>query len=122
MTAFDDILKADAAAFTNTSEFGETVVYVPGQPTTANPKRTINALVTRHPPRPMNSDPAWKAPKLIVQVMNDATLGISSAQLDTTDRIVVAEVLGQTADPRGLNVRMADGVGMDTGMLTLELR
>jgi hypothetical protein len=121
MGAFNDILIADAAAFTNPDEFGEEVTYTPLMPTASNPIRAINALVIRHPPRPMNASPQWIAPKMMVQVANDATLGITPTQLDTGgDTITVAYKMGGTA--QAYKIQLADGAGVDGGMMNLELK
>jgi hypothetical protein len=121
MTVFDDILKADAAAMCNPSEFGEAVTYTPVMPTASNPIRAINAMVVRHPPRPMNAGPQWIAPRMVIHVQNDSTDGITPTQLDTGgDTITVAYKLGDTAKP--YKIQAGDGAAVDTGMLTLELR
>lgn len=118
MSIFDDIMAADAQAVCG-GEFSEAVVYTPSNPSASNPKRTINAVIQRNPPAPLRAAPDYIGPRMIVQVANDATLGISSASLDTGgDTITVAYRIGATP----IACKLPHPAAMDAAMLTFELR
>jgi hypothetical protein len=95
----------------------ESVVYRPASPGAGKPAtRTIQALVTRGVPEPYLSG---AAPVLHVCVLNDATDGISSAEVDTgADLIDVPERFGGTAGGKGI----AQIAAQDPEFLTLEMR
>jgi hypothetical protein len=121
MTEFNAVL-ADDAANVFLAEFAEDVTYNPVTPTPANPVRSIRAVVTRQPPQPHPAMGDYVQPKMLIQVANDATLGISSATLDTGgDTITVAyRIGGSTGDYR---IAIPQGrESHDAGMLLLELR
>ena len=110
---FDQALIDTAAEFTDT--FAESVTYYPK----AGGSRAISAVVTRQQPAEVDGAPHGHAPKLSVHVINDATTGISSAELDTGgDEINVAVRTGDTATRR----RITKIISIDAGMMELELR
>jgi hypothetical protein len=123
MSIFDDIMAADLQAVSGESgEFAEAVVYTPSSPTSANPMRTIYAIIQRDPPVPKNAAPDYINPKMVVVVPNDQTLGISSTTMDLGgDTLTVAYRPGTTAEP--YKIRLPSGPGsMDVAGLTFELR
>jgi hypothetical protein len=130
MTAFNAMLAADAGAVF-LQEFAETVTYTPVTPTTANPVRTLQAVVWRDPPAPLRGGLAasnWTPPQMIIRVGNSAGAvngagGIDPALLDTGgDTITVAYRLGQNPQAYRIHLPDAGTETMDPGMLTLELR
>ncbi len=79
--------------------------------------RVINAIVDRNPigPTPAGHD----SPVMYVWVDNDATTGISSAEIDRGgDRIEVAQVIGKTKVQRAINRILRQTLGW----LLLEIR
>ena len=121
MTAFDDILAADAVNMAG-GEFSEPVIYTPSSPSGGNPTRTIQAVIQRNPPATVSGNPNYITPKMIVVVANSATEGIASATMDTGgDTITVAYRPGETAV--AYRIHLPDGTGsMDAALLTFELR
>jgi hypothetical protein len=117
-------LQADAAfimADVDAIPGSEEVVYTKPDGTT----RTINAVVQRDPPGRVTPGGELVLPKLSVTVANDATYGITSAEVDArgADRITVAERIGQTAKAFAVYVPEAGaGPWHNAGFLTLELR
>ena len=110
---FDQALIDTAAEFADT--FGESVTYYPK----AGGSRAITAVVTREQPAQVDGAPYGHTPKLSVQVINSATTGISSAEINTGgDEICIAVRAGETAERR----RITKIVSMDHGMMELELR
>jgi hypothetical protein len=91
MGKLDDVLAADGAFMVDTDGFGETVTY------TARGKapKTLEAVVFRNPPAPVNGSLTATAPLMTVWVRNHATYGVTS--VDTGgDTITVAERVGDT--------------------------
>lgn len=116
-----DLFLSDAsAAFLNSSEFGEQVVYIKRDGTT----RTINAIVDRTPPERVTSNGQVWAPKLTVSVANSATLGILAAELDAygNDRIRTCLRPGGTTYDFGAFIPPPGQPWIDEGIITLELR
>ena len=110
---FDQELIDTAAEHLTT--FGETVTYYPK----AGGSRSITAVVSRQPPGSLDGAPHGHAPRLSVHVKNDATAGISSAEIDTGgDELNLAVRIGEAAENR----RITKILNMDHGMLELELR
>jgi hypothetical protein len=121
MTAFDDIMGADALNMV-AGEFGESVVYTPASPDVNNQERTINAIVERTAPAPIRAQENWTPPRMVIRVANDAVKGVTPAQLDTGgDTITVSYRRGEGAKPFRVGLA-AQGEFCDAGMLVLELR
>ncbi len=99
------------------SEFGETVDYYADGATLT---RSITAVVDRQPPAaPASAPGGLREPFLLVEVANDATLGISSAALDLGRACLgVALRPGQARTKR----RAVAIVAQDLGMIRLEVR
>jgi len=97
------------------SDFAEAVIYRPhaGRP------RSILAVVDREPPAFLAEANGPQTPGLHVIVRNNATEGISAAELDTgLDTIDVASRVGGEVTTRSI-VRL---VQQDAGLLRLEVR
>jgi hypothetical protein len=96
------------------STFGETVTYYPA----AGGSRGISAIVERDGPAKLDDAPHGVSDKLIIQVANDATTGISSDEVNTMKDIVkVAVRIGDTAQDK----LITDILSQDAGMMRLEL-
>lgn len=109
---WDAMVTAAASKFTDC--FGESVVYRPR----TGAARTIRAIVDRQSYAAIPGLSQGIGPNVTVHVLNSATLGISSTELDTGgDKMDVALRLGKTAETRVI----ARLVGHDAGMLDLEL-
>ena len=81
--------------------------------------RTIRARVRRQVSAPVAGERRVIAPECLVEVANDATYGISSAELDLGgDQVKIALRLGKTPELRTI----ANLVYHDAGMLRLEVR
>ena len=119
MTLHDTILADASVVFTSTDDFAEWVVYTPHQkfgqavPT----PRSIKAVVIRDQITSLDGDtvsPVWQ-----VHVANDATLGISSAELDLGgDKITLPPRDGLEAKSRSITQLLIQ----DHGMLVIECR
>jgi hypothetical protein len=110
-----DALAVDAASFL--ADFGETVIYRPAAVGAAT--RTIVAVVNRPEPQPSGPVNAWEGMAITITVANNATTGISAAELDSgRDKIDVALRVGGTVAARPI----VGIVSQDSGMLTLEVR
>ena len=95
----------------------ETITYRPDG--VALSDRSIEAVVERDPPEPVRETPGLLRPGIIVHVRNDATLGISAAELDTgQDVLLLAKRVGGTA----VAMHIATILTQDAGLLSLEVR
>lgn len=115
------IIDDAATVFCNADDFAEAVVYHPHRFYGAEerPPRTINAVVMREAIAVIDGDGDTVAPMWEVHVANDATLGISSSELDLGgDKISLAPRVGETPERRSIT-RL---IGHDEGMLILECR
>ena len=110
---FDQALIDTRADFLDT--FGETITYYPK----AGGSREITGIVTRLQAAELDGAPYGHSPKITIHVANDATIGISSAEIDTGgDEIKCSIRIGETA----ANRRITKILNMDPGMMELELR
>jgi len=92
-----DRAKRELAAWVRQGQT-ESCLYRPGRDDL--PQRTIAVTVDRGGPEPFGQG---QAPGFAVTVLNDATDGIPAATLDVgADRIDVAERVGGTPSPRGV--------------------
>jgi hypothetical protein len=119
LSDFDQLLIDTAPEFA--SGFGERIVFTPrsGIP------RTIDAIVDRSPPMRVNAAGQVVTPKMTIQVVNDATAGISSAQLDAygNDKATLALRIGGEAQEFGVYLPdQSSGSYSDAGMITLDLK
>lgn len=116
MNLLNEMMAADAAFLMADDGFAEAVIYTPRNGTA----RTINAIVDRNPPA-LATSPGDPMPLMTVSVANNATTGISSAELDVGgDTITVAYRIGRTA--KSYQIHLPDGVTHDRAILNLELR
>jgi len=79
--------------------FGETIIYYPS----GGSSREITAIVkSRDMPTGLDGIPRGNSPIFIIQVVNDATKGIASHEIDdsSADKIGLPIRLGQTAQQR----------------------
>ncbi len=107
MGAFDEMLKDDAAAFTDTgSGTGEEIVI-----TQAGVSRTISATVERHPPDPNQNGHQGRSVWARVSIANDAVLGASSINR-LKDTITLALIQGGTAKAIPITEIMDQDAGM----------
>ena len=107
------------AAFIET--WGEAIHYiaVQGATTTAGSGRAITAVVDRQPPAPQPPAPGGVRPMMVVYVINSATTGISAAELDIgQDILMIPERVGGSESAFHID-RM---VTQDEGLLALEVR
>jgi len=82
-------------------------------------KRQITALVNRQPVDDLGDAPVGTAPRLTVNVRNNATYGISSSEIDLgRDKVLVPVRLGEAAQKRKLSKILSQ----DAGMMVVELR
>jgi hypothetical protein len=119
MSEFDDLLIETASEFAD--GFGEPITYTPK----GGAARSINAIVDRNPPERINVRGDIVTPKMTIMVANDATAGISSAELDAygNDKVTVALRIGGVAQEFGVYLPDASaGNFMDAGMITLDLK
>jgi hypothetical protein len=104
-------------------QWGESVTYTPR----SGAARSIKAIVDRNVPRPVGGPgEGVNRPDLTIEVANRATSiaddgygGISSAGVDTGgDKVTLPKRIGQAAQ----DMRIAQVLGQDEAMLTLEVR
>ena len=113
-TAFDSLF-ALAAFPVLLTQYGEAVTYVPliGSP------RSITGIVERSPRAQYGPNDQVIRPQFVVRVLNDSTLGISSAELnDGGDQITVTERIGDAAQ---VTIRIKLLNSQDSGVLNLAL-
>jgi hypothetical protein len=116
MSLMDDILEADAAAFVNADEFGESVNYMP---VTGDP-REVSAGVERNPPMMVMNLPNTNAPMFLVLVANNAITGISAEEINRgSDRIGIKIHKG---DAEYAEFRITVIEKEDAGMILLQVR
>lgn len=116
MTLHDTIIADASLVFCNPSDFAEEVTY---QPYGGGSARPINAVVIREPDGSFGNDEQSELPRLVVNVENSATTGISSGELrEGRDKILVAVRSGGTPEPRTITNLLSH----DEGMLELECR
>jgi len=91
--------------------FADSVVYVPGD---GGGERTIDAVIDYDGVQPVPGTPQGKTYSIQVSVRNSATLGISTAEVDTgRDKVKVPPRTGQTAEAR----RIVDIIEQDSSMV-----
>ena len=107
-------MRIDAASvFTNTDEFAETVVYYAGGGSVG---RAIKAVIERDVQT--ITDQGIPALATFINVANDATLGITSTEVDTgRDKLSVSLRLNETAQLRQI-IQVTD---TDDGMIRFEV-
>jgi len=82
-------------------------------------ERQISALVNRQPAEGLGDMPEGTAPRLTINVRNDAAYGIYSSEIDLgRDKVSVPVRLGEAAQERKLSKILSQ----DAGMMVLELR
>lgn len=107
-----DSIETDASIFTNSNEFGESVVYRPRGGTA----RTISAVVFRLLPQ-ANDDENRSLTVFEVHVANSGTTGIAASEINLGgDEIDLADRVGKTPKPRSI-VQITE---QDEGMLVLQ--
>lgn len=93
----------------------EAIIYLPA----AGGSRAIDALVNREQPAETGDAPHGHAPLLTIVVINSATTGISSDEVDCGgDKVELPVRLGETAQER----LIAGIISQDSGMMKLEVR
>ena len=106
-----DLYGGDTAMLT---DVGETLTYRPR----AGGTRSITGIIERDPPETLPQSPRGIAESMTIHVVNSATTGISSGEIDTGgDKIDVPVRFGETAKTRTII-----GFEHDAGMLRLEVR
>lgn len=113
-----NLIDADAlTVFCNPNDFAESVTYWPRGATTG---RTINAVVQREQIAAFAEDGSQtNLPSFLVNVANDATSGISSAEINTGgDSIELPPRDGKTA----VRKTIMQIISQDHGMLEIECR
>ena len=109
---FDQELVDTAPEFSST--FGETGTYYPF----GGDAREIAAIVNRQEPAELDGAPHGAAPKLTIDVENDATTGISSSEVNTMkDEYKLPVRIGETAQKR----LIIEILSQDAGRMKLEL-
>ncbi len=90
-------------------QFGETVTYYPN----SGASRSITAMVLREELATVGELGDVQSQSIVVRVLNDATVGISSTEVETGgDEIGVALRLGEAAKRRAIVRVQADSTGM----------
>jgi len=120
MSLADRIASDAANVFLNSDHFAETVTYYPHRFHTAAVRepRSIKAVVIRNQVSVFNPDETIMT-EFEVRVANNATTGISSAELDSGgDKIELAAKIGETASKRSIQYMTEH----DEGMLVLICR
>jgi hypothetical protein len=107
-----ETIQTDAALFVSTSDFGESVIYRPRQKS----ERPISATVFRQLAEAID-DENRSVTVFEVHVINSATTGISSEEIDLGgDMIDLADRIGKTGRPRAIT----QIVESDEGMLVIK--
>lgn len=107
-----DSIASDASIFTNSDEFGESVVYRPKVGTA----RSISATVFRLLPQ-ANDDENRSLTVFEVHVANSSTTGIAASEINLGgDEIDLSDRVGKTPKPRSI-VQITE---QDEGMLVLQ--
>lgn len=115
MSLINDQLLADAAAHIDSDGFAESVTYIKGTGAT----RTIYAVVDRGVVEAMTDAAPASVKKITITVVNSATTGIASTELDNLDRVRLDAELDGVLMSKTINPHNAV---IDQGMLRLELR
>jgi len=109
---FDTALIATAGAFS--TMFGETVVYKP----LGGDERSIQAIVTRPGLGPVGGGEDGDTELTTINVENDATTGISTAEVDTGgDKVSLPTRIGNAAEDRPIGPI----ISQDAGRVTYEV-
>lgn len=115
MGLLNQVILVDAAAFTDTDGFGESVTYTP----LGGSARPIAAFVERDPPERIGGDGSVYRAKMEITVANSATLGILATEINNGgDTVTVAYPQGATA---AAHVIVGKPIIQDAGMIRLEL-
>ncbi len=114
--SFDDLVKSDAPAFLAT--FGESIAVYPP----VGAARQIRAIVTRGPVAQTSPQTLGIAPKMLIEVANDSTIGIASSEQPWIGWYAeLANDIG--GDVKKFQIFRPDGeFSQDAGMLMLALR
>jgi len=105
-------LKTDAAGLF--ADFGESIVYRP----LAGKPRSVEAVVDRQPPAPIDGSPGGIRPAMIVVVRNDEQTGIGSREIDTGgDRMEIVPRVGE----KPIEFRITEVGQNDEGTLELKV-
>lgn len=108
------MLAAESAIFIDNLG-AEAITYLPA----AGGSRAIDALINREQPAETGDAPQGHAPLLTIVVINSATTGISSDEVDCGgDKVNLPVRLGETAQQR----RITGIISQDSGMVKLEVR
>jgi hypothetical protein len=95
--------------------YGEAVIYYPS----AGGSRNITAIVDRGNVQSLGGAPAGQGQVIEIDVANDATVGISSSEVNTGgDKVAVSKRIGEAAVSR----RITRIISQDAGFIRLELR
>ncbi len=115
MTLHDTIIADAAGVFCNANDFAESATYHPR----SGSQRSIDVIINREALAVFSQDGDTITPVFEIQVANDSTLGISSAELNLGgDMLAFAIRVGQSASSRSITKLL----GHDEGMLILECR
>jgi len=107
MTTFDDLFQNSFDLLLN--QFGESVIYSP----LSGDDRTITAIVDRSPPEVYSPSGSAITVSCIVRCHDDATNGITSAEIDAGDQIKIPVNKGDTATFRNVKLNLqGDGGGV----------
>lgn len=147
MQTFDEILEDSAELFLNDDFAPETITYIrqssalnlmalatigvltglPAAMATIGvglaewdlTEREIEALISRQPVDDLGDMPVGTSPRLLINVRNDSTYGISSSEIDLGKDLVSLPVrLGEVAQ----EWKISKLISQDAGMMVLELR
>ncbi len=110
-SVMDGLLASQAGIFL--AKFGEAITYYPA----GGGSRSIVGIVDRNPVSGVNGVPHGNTPKFVISVKNASADGISSSEIDTTDKIGFSGRIGRTAIQR----RIQGIQWHDHGMLYLEV-
>ena len=116
MGLLDTVLANDAAFLADIDEFGESISYIKRDGTT----RAIVGIVVRNVLRRIAGAPTPQpiSPWIEVTVRNDATYGISTAEIDCgADAISLPRRIGESA----ATLQLVSIIHQDHGMVTIKL-
>lgn len=120
--SLNDLIKDDASAvFMAAGGWRESATYKPKLYSVGDsrPDRTINIVIDRQEATIISEDQQVPAPVWQIEVVNDATLGISSEELDLGgDVLSFPSRVGESATDHTITRLLAH----DHGMLSLECR
>lgn len=113
MADFDTHIDGTGALFL--TEFGESITYHPA----VGADRAISALVYRNGPADLESVPTGMSEVMEIEVLNDATSGIASSEINTGgDFLTVAARLSGATTRR----RITRIISQDSEMIRLEVQ